>query len=82
MDMLGVVARVNGISNDWIVEGVNEYVVERGLLRRSEPMPLSEAGYGRWMLVMWLYIYFGTLLLYFTAAGLDYLFFFVLLKER
>uniref|UniRef100_A0A7S0G942 Fatty acid hydroxylase domain-containing protein n=1 Tax=Rhodosorus marinus TaxID=101924 RepID=A0A7S0G942_9RHOD len=81
MDLLGFVARVNGVTNDLALDFINDFVIEKCVLGKEHPVPLDEAGELRLWLVTWMFVYFGTLVLYFLAAGSHYLLFFVLFKE-
>eukprot|EP00190_Bangiopsis_sp_CCMP1999_P001704 CAMPEP_0198730974 /NCGR_PEP_ID=MMETSP1475-20131203/27349_1 /TAXON_ID= ORGANISM="Unidentified sp., Strain CCMP1999" /NCGR_SAMPLE_ID=MMETSP1475 /ASSEMBLY_ACC=CAM_ASM_001111 /LENGTH=274 /DNA_ID=CAMNT_0044493867 /DNA_START=56 /DNA_END=877 /DNA_ORIENTATION=+ len=81
MDLMGVVARVNGLSNDYIIESMNE-VFEVNVLGRSFARPVRGVPLLQMFALAWAFIYFGTVLLYFAAAGLDYLVFFVLLRKK
>lgn len=84
MDVIGIVGRLNGCTQGAILSYLNDQILEQNVLGKAEMDILSfeDTSIVRQMLLTWMLLYFGSILLYFVAGGLDYLAFFVVFKKR
>ncbi|KAK4537180.1 hypothetical protein CDCA_CDCA11G3205 [Cyanidium caldarium] len=83
MDVIGAVGRVNTLSENVLVDWVDGAVLAPwlGALTRSTASA-SWAGLVRRFAATWVFLYVGSLLLYYFFAGADYLLVFVWFRDR
>ncbi|GJD08051.1 Lathosterol oxidase [Galdieria sulphuraria] len=79
MDVLGVVARMNTVSEDFLVYWVNSHVLDPLLSTQTAPeaIPLW-----RRSLVTWFLVYFGSIFIYYFFGWIDYYFIFLRNEKR
>ncbi|KAK4524952.1 hypothetical protein GAYE_SCF07G2856 [Galdieria yellowstonensis] len=79
MDVLGVVARMNTVSEDFLVYWVNSHVLDPLFSTKTPPeaIPLWRRSFITWFLV-----YFGSIFIYYFFGWLDYYFIFLRNEKR
>lgn len=76
MESIGIAARFSAINAHNLMHAL-DHSLFAPFLGEQPHLPLA-----RRFIVTWVFLYFGSLLVYFTFASLDYLLYFVLLKHR